>query len=538
MTLSLVAVFIPLLFMSGMNGRLFREFSITLAVSILVSGFISLSLTPMLCSRFLPKSNAHTGLQKAVTNINSVLVQFYGKTLKWCFNHSKTVLLVAVACMAVTVPLFTRLPVNLIPPEDRGFIIAFVSLPSGTAPAETKEYQSRLGSLIKTNPYIENFLDLNLSGKLLFAIRLIPQSQRPPQNAIIGELQKTLNAIPGIQAFMQGYQLINIEMDFGSGGQYKLILKGMEFHDIERAAPILVQAMQSDPNITYVHSSSINDSPKLVVKVNEDQAQKLGFSKEQIQTVMQQAYGQGSVGSIQKGVIKEKIYLELLPEYKNNPNALGKLYLMAANGSLVPLKALAQWEEKLGSPKLVRQEQLPASTIRFSFAEGVNLTDGLQKVEEIASKVLPSNVSAILDGHAKSLSLMIRNTLLLLLGAAIVMYIVLGILYESFIHPLTILSSLPFAGLGGILTLYIFGEPVSIFSAVGFLLLIGIVKKNGIMMIDYAIEAQKAGIAPEQAIYEGCLVRFRPIMMTTVAAITGAIPIAIGFGDGAEMRRG
>lgn len=208
------------------------------------------------------------------------------------------------------------------------------------------------------------------------------------------------------------------------------------------------------------------------------------------------------------------------------------------NGTFVPLKALAEWEEKLGSPGLVRREQLPSATLRFSLAEGVAPNVGLSLAEEIADEVMPENVSAMLTGSAKAITSTVRDTLLLLLAAAVVMYIVLGILYESFIHPLTILSSIPFAGLGGVLTLYLFDEPISIFSAVGFLLLIGIVKKNGIMMVDYAIEAQKEGINADQAIYEACLVRFRPIMMTTLAAVMGAIPIAIGFGDGAEMRRG
>jgi HAE1 family hydrophobic/amphiphilic exporter-1 len=230
--------------------------------------------------------------------------------------------------------------------------------------------------------------------------------------------------------------------------------------------------------------------------------------------------------------------MELLPEYQNHAGALSKLYLTAPGGDLVPLKALAEWEEKLGSPSLHRLEQMPSTSVKFSLLDTVPPNEGMKIIEEMASKVLPDNVKGELAGAAKAISSTINDTLFLLLAAAVVMYIVLGILYESFIHPLTILSSLPFAGLGGVLTLLLFGEPVSIFSAVGFLLLIGIVKKNGIMMVDYALEAQKQGVKPEQAIFEGCLVRFRPIMMTTVAAIMGAIPIAIGFGDGSEMRRG
>jgi HAE1 family hydrophobic/amphiphilic exporter-1 len=276
----------------------------------------------------------------------------------------------------------------------------------------------------------------------------------------------------------------------------------------------------------------------LKMNIDEELVHRYGFDKQQIQALLQHAYGQAAIGSIQKGIHKEKIFMEMMPEFQDHADAPSHLYLTAANDQFVPFKALAGWNEKLSSPDLSRREQLPAATIRFSLTEDVAPNKGLQLITDLATTVLPENTSAELTGAAKALSSTTRDTLLLLLAAAVVMYIVLGILYESFIHPLTILSSIPFAGLGGILTLFIFNEPVSIFSAVGFLLLIGIVKKNGIMMVDYAIEAQKKGMAMQQAIYEACMMRFRPITMTTVAAIMGAVPIAIGFGDGAEMRRG
>lgn len=538
MTLSLVAVFIPLLFMSGMNGRLFREFSITLAASILVSGFISLSLTPMLCSRFLSSHSEHTGLQKRVTDINARLVNWYGKSLKKCFQYPKTILVGALACMLITVPLFTHLPVNLVPPEDRGFLFAFVKLPSGISSPEMKTYQEKLEKVVRTNSFIDNFLSINFDGNLLFVIRLLPLDQRPPQPMVIADLTKTLGAFPGVDSFIQGYQLINLNLEFGSGGQYKYLIRGQEFSDVEHGIERLAHELQNHPDFPFVDSSIKNDSPKLVVNVNQEHAHTMGLSKQNIQALLQQAYGQSSVGSLHNGVHQDKIYMELLPEFQNNAEALGKLFLNGPNNSLIPLKALISWEEKLGSPALVHREQLPSATLRFSLADGISPNKGLEKIEEIAQQVLPSNVTGYLDGSAKAIASTINDTLLLLLAAAVVMYIVLGILYESFIHPLTILSSLPFAGLGGALTLYLFNEPISIFSAVGFLLLIGIVKKNGIMMIDYALEAQKEGKSPEEAIFEGCLARFRPIMMTTITAIMGAIPIAIGFGDGGEIRQG
>lgn len=538
MTLSLVAVFIPLLFMSGINGRLFREFSITLAVAILVSGFVSLTLTPMLCSRFLAVHSGQNKLQRMITAIYSWMINLYGMTLKYCFRFPKTILLIALLCLGSTVFLFTKLPVNLIPPEDRGFLFAFVNLPSGMADSQINEQQKKLESLIQNNSHIDNFLSINFNGNLLFVVRLHPLSQRPPQQQIIAELQKKIDEIPGTQTFVQPYQLINLDLDFGNAGQYQFIVRGQEFEDVEKATHSLTHEFQSHPAISFVQNSLRNDSPTLVMNVDEQLAHQFGFEKHQIQELLQHAYGQASLGKIQKGVNEEKIYMELLPEYQNHSNAPAKLYLSTSSGNFVPFKTLAEWKEKLGSPNLERREQLPATLIRFSLAEGISPNEGLQKVEEIAARHLPANVSGLLGGSAKEIASTIHNTLMLLLAAAVVMYVVLGILYESFIHPLTILSSIPLAGLGGVLTLFLFGESISIFSAVGFLLLIGIVKKNGIMMVDYAVEAQKNGIPAEQAIYEACLVRFRPIMMTTIAAVMGAIPIAIGFGDGSEMRRG
>lgn len=538
MTLSLVAVFIPLLFMEGIFGKLFREFSVTLAVAILVSGFISLALTPMMCSRFLTAHSKENRLQRSVAAINDWMVKIYGKTLKWCFRFPKTILMIAVGMMIATVPLFKQLTVNLIPPEDRGFVFAFVGLPTGLAAKEVQKYQKNLDELIAKNPNIENFLDISFKGNIIFVIRLHPLGQRPPQTAVIADLQQSLDTVPGIQSFIQGYKLINLDMDFGNAGQYKYVIRGTDMKDVEDASKTMIKSLQAHEEVLFAQNSIQNDSPKLVVKVNELLAHKFGFTKKHIQDLLQKAFGQGYVGTIQKGTTQEKIYLDLQNEYKSNANSLSKLYLTSDENKLVPLKTLASWSETLGSPSLNRLEQLPAATIRFSLKDSVKPSDGLEHVEELGRNVLPSTVSGMLSGSAKMITSTISSTLFLLLAAAIVMYIVLGILYESFIHPLTILSSLPFASLGGILTLFLFEEPISIFSAVGFLLLIGIVKKNGIMMVDYALEAQKEGVSPKEAIYQGCLVRFRPIMMTTVTAIMGAVPIAIGFGDGGEMRKG
>ncbi|MBA3236719.1 MAG: efflux RND transporter permease subunit [Parachlamydiaceae bacterium] len=538
MTISLVAVFIPLLFMEGMNGRLFREFSVTLAVSILVSCFISLSLTPMLCSRFLSKHSAEpTKVQKAVNRANSWMVNLYGKSLKTCIHRPKLLLSIALLSIGATVPLFMQLPVNLIPPEDRGFIITFINLPTGISAEDTKVYQQKLEAQIKDLPDIKDILDINYDGNILLLVRLHSIAERRPQVEVISDIQKTLDRNASIQAYVQGYQLINLELDF-SGGSYKFIVRGREFDEVYAATEALTTALQGNTDFTAVNSSLKNDAPQLSVDVNTEYAHALGLGKQDVQALLQRAYSQSSVGSIQRGIEQQKIYMELQEEFKSSPAALNKLYLTSSSGALIPLKAVATWSEKLGAPKLTRRDQLPSAVVRFTLREGLPAQEGLKIAEDIAAEIISPNVSAVLGTSAKAIASTLHNTLFLLLAAAVVMYIVLGILYESFIHPLTILSSLPFAALGGVLTLFIFNEPISIFSAVGFLLLIGIVKKNGIMMIDYALEAQGRGLSSKEAIIEGCLVRFRPIMMTTIAAVVGAVPIAIGFGDGAEMRRG
>ncbi|MEI8124741.1 MAG: efflux RND transporter permease subunit, partial [Parachlamydiaceae bacterium] len=414
MTLSLVAVFIPLLFMDGMNGRLFREFSITLAAAILVSGFISLTLTPMLCSRYLSIHKEQSPMQKSIANANNRMITLYGKTLKICFRFPKTIILMALFSVGATIFLFNKLPVNLIPSEDRSFFFALVQLPAGMGSEQVKEQQEKLEELIRANPHIDTFLDLNFNDKLFFIIRLHHITNRPPQAKIMADVQKTIDSIPGTQTFIQPYQLINMDIDFGNPGQYQLVLRGMEFSDVEKADAILIQALQSHPEFSFARSSLKNDSPMLTLEINEEIANQLGFEKKQIQELLQYAYGQLSVGSIQQGGTSEKILLELLPEYQNSTNAPSKLYLETKEGNFVPLKGFVEWKETLGSASLKQRDQLPSSTVHFSLAPGIHPNIGLQLAENIAAEVLPANVSATLDGSAKAISSTVYNTLLLL----------------------------------------------------------------------------------------------------------------------------
>lgn len=538
MTLSLVCVFLPLLFMSGINGRLFQEFSITLSVAILVSGFISLTLIPMLSARFLASHDTPSRLQKAVTSANSWCLSVYEGSLKFAFRYPKTILASAAVIMAITVPLFNKLPTRMIPQEDRGYLFSMVTLPSGIAQSQITEYMTKLERAISTHAAVDEFFDVNFEENIFFCIRLKPPSKRSKLPKIVDEMQKILDNQPGVQSFTDGYQLISLSGGMGQGGQYEYSLRGFDADEVKLAADELTRILTREPCISFAQSSTSSLAPKLTLQINQTLAENLGIEKSQVQELLQKAYGKMPIGTIRKGAIQEHIYMELASHFREKQGGLNSLYLKNKAGALVPLNTVANWQETQDSAHLDRTDLLASATINFAFKPDVAPNIGMDKVEKIAEKTIPSSIAGELSGHAKSVSRMINDTLMLLLIAAAVMYIVLGILYESFIHPLTILSSLPFAGLGGVLTLFLFNEPLSIFSAVGFLLLIGIVKKNGIMMVDFALDAEKQGLEPEAAIIEGCLARFRPIMMTTFAAIMGAIPICIGFGDGENMLRG
>lgn len=539
MTLSLVAVFIPILFMGGMNGQLFHEFSITLAIAILISGFISLTLTPMLCSRILGTQHSETRLQRLTKRLNNRMTNWYGKRLKWCFHHPKIILAAAVLCFAATIPLFKSLPIDLFPQEDRGFIFSIVNLPKGLSSAKALEYQKKIETIVFANPHVETLLDISWPDGQLYLSQLTPKNTRPPQSMIIKQIQDSIDSIPGTQTFTMGWQLINVDMDLGSGGNMKYLVRGMDGEAVEQAAEQLKAKMQSSPDFPFVDLSVKHDEPKLVVTINEEQAQKFGINKKDIQSVIQYAFAGNAVTNINKGDTQHKVYAELAEEFRNNPAALAKLHVKSSDGKLIPLKTLVTWTESLGTPSIQRVDQLPTVTVNFALNKSIAQNIGLERLNALAANTLPNHVTGRLEGAAAAVSSTVQDTALLLLAAAIVMYIVLGMLYESFIHPLTILSSLPLAGLGGLITLFICNEPLSLYSIMGFLLLIGIVKKNGIMIIDFALAARKdPTVSAEQAIYQGCMVRFRPIMMTTIAAIMGAVPIAIGMGEGGETRQG
>jgi HAE1 family hydrophobic/amphiphilic exporter-1 len=533
MTLSLVAVFTPMLFMKDVTGMLFREFSVTLAVSILVSAFVSLTLTPMLCSKF-----ASNFAQK--THKENALLSFYRRTLSWCLNNRKKTLSGAVACVALTVLLFRFLPINLFPEEDRGFIWSFVQMPSGMSKTDSEEYQKKLNAIVQVHPAVDTFVTLNFKDYHIYLISLSEASLRASQSAVLTELQRDFNRIPGIQAFMRGMQLISAD---GGGGfarnNYQFVMKGSELDEVRIAAESLKRKLAAIPAFVNPDLSIKADDPKLEIAVFDSQAEKLGVTRLMVQSLLQNAYSGAHIGKIERGGEEYYVFLELDPKFQKNTAALSKLHLNTSSGESVPLKSVASWKEGVGLQSIEHLDLLSSITLSFDVAKDAPLAETLDSLKKIARDMLPSSVSGKLEGVAEMVDKTSSDTILLLILAVVAMYAILGILYESFIHPLTILSSLPFACLGGILTLLAFREPLSLYSMVGFLLLVGIVKKNGIMIVDYALELQRSrDLLPSEAVREACLIRFRPIMMTTVAAVMGALPVAIGIGAGAETRRG
>ena len=533
MTLSLVAVFIPLIFMKDITGKLFREFSVTLAIAIVISGIVSLSLTPMLCSKFA--SSIHTQTK----GMTSGMLVFYERTLKVCLKYRKTTLGVALFCTVLTVFVFRFLNVNLFPEEDRGFVWSFSQKPGGMSKADEERYQEKLSLIIQKHPAVDKFIALNFKDFQIYLLQLFGMDKRPAQPAVIADLQGLLNAVPGTQIFMRGMQLISAQMGGFSHNNYQFVLRGADINEVYTSAEALKQKMVQLPVFSSPDVNLKADDPKLEVTVDETKAKKLGLTRQMVQSALQNAYAGASVGKIEKASEQYKVFLELGAQFQKNTAALAKLYIKLPNGASVPLKAVASWRETSGLRSIEHLDLLPSASISFDVAKDANVAESLELLKKIAAETLPASVSGKLEGLADMIDSTASDTLLLLLLAVVAMYVVLGILYESFIHPLTILSSLPFACLGGILTLLLFKEPLSLYSMVGFLLLIGIVKKNGIMMVDYALEMQRqAGKSPLEAVHEACLVRFRPIMMTTIAAVVGALPIAIGIGTGSETRRG
>ena len=545
MTLSLTAVFIPVMFMSGILGRLFHEFAVTIMVAILISGFVSVSLTPMLCSRFLkPPSEHHNALYRASERVLDGMRSLYAWTLRGVMRHRPLTMLVAAGTLAATVYLFAVVPKGFIPSQDTRILNGNTETRQDTSFDGMRALQQQTAAIVAQDPNIESFASFMGAGNNSpvnqgrFFILLKPLGQRkltPEQ--VIEELRPKLAVVPGMRTFLSNPPLVRI-----GGAQtralYQFTLQSTDLDALYASASEFEKRLRTVPGLSDVNSDLQIASPMLTVDIDRNHAAQLGVTEDQIETALNDAYGQPQISTIYTQVDSYYVILEVKPEYQRDPNGLGLLYLRSTNGSLVPLNAVAKLRTGVGPLSISHYGQLPAVTLSFNLQPGVALGDAVERVQELARQTLPDSVTTTFQGTAAAFQSSLRGMGLLLVMAVLVIYMVLGILYESFIHPITILSGLPSAGLGALATLMIFHDELNIYSFVGVIMLIGIVKKNAIMMIDFALETQREhNTPPAEAIVEACLVRFRPIMMTTMAALVGTLPIALGLGAGGEARR-
>ena len=547
MTISLAAVFIPILFMGGIIGRLFREFAVTIGVAILVSGFVSLSLTPMLCSRFLKSDHGKEQgrFYKWSERGFDVVLGLYARTLGPALRHPRQVLAMSAVVLGATGWLFVKIPKGFLPTEDQGLIFGSTEAAQGIGFPAMREKQLQIMAIVRAHPDVSNVLASagprgnNAVGNAgIILAQLKPRGQRrKTADEIVAELRPQFARVPGIRAFLQVPPPIRLGGS-PTKSQYQYTLQDSDTAELYKYAPILEQKIRALPEVQDVTSDMQLSNPQLNVTIDRDRASALGISTQKIEDALYTAYGTRQVSTIYTSTNQYQVIMELAPEFQASPSAIGMLYVRSARGDLVPLSSLGSITQGTGPLTVAHQGQLPAVSISFNLRPGVALGNAVAAVERVSRQTLPATVQRDFQGTAQAFQSSVQGLGLLLLVAILVIYVVLGILYESFIHPLTILTALPFAGFGALVTLMIFRTELSIYAFVGIILLVGLVKKNGIMMVDFAIEAQRAeGMTAQKAIYEACLVRFRPIMMTTMAALMGTIPIALGAGAGAESRR-
>ncbi len=547
MTLSLAAVFIPVLFMGGIIGRLLREFAVTIAVAILVSGFVSLSLTPMLCSRFLrpPQSERHGRLYLLSERWFDALLRGYRGSLSFVMRHRPATMIVSLVVLVLTVWLFEVIPKGFLPGEDTGQLMIFSKAEQGISYDAMVRHQQALMDIVLKDPNVAEFFSGVGSGGpggapnsgILF-MHLKPRSERRlSADQIANELRPKVSVIPGLMTFISNPPSIRVGAQF-TRALYSVTLQSTDTAQLYRYAPDFETRMQKMATLRDVDSDLQIRNPQVNVEIDRDKAHALGVTAQAIEDALDDAYGARQISTIYAPNNEFWVIIELAPQYQADPATLHLLYIRSSSGKLVPLDTVARLIPTVGPLAINHTGQLPSVTISFNVAPGVSLARAFAAVKTLASNTMPAAITTTFQGTAAAFESSLAGLGMLLLMAILVIYLVLGVLYESFIHPVTILSGLPSAGFGALVTLMIFRMQLDLFGFVGVIMLIGLVKKNAIMMIDFALDAQRTGNqSAADAIFEGCVIRFRPIMMTTMAALMGTLPIAIGFGAGSESRR-
>ncbi len=550
MTTSLAAVFIPILFMSGILGRLFREFAVTITTAILISGIVSVTLTPMLCSRFLRVVHAKTGFAGLMDRAFDGLLAGYRSSLGLVLRHRLVMLALFAAVLGATVRMYYVVPRGFIPDEDRDFMFVNLQAAQGTSFYDMAKWTQQVADLVIKNPYVESFMasvgggpggpggggSAN-NGRVM--VQLVPRAARPlTAQQIAQQVRPQLLRFPGFRGFMGLPPSLQIGGRMGNQN-FSIMMQAMNTDDLYRWAPVLQQAIESEVSeVQDVSTDMEMKSPRIDLVIDRDKAAAVGLNATVIQNSLYDALGPKWSSTIYGETSQYRVLVELDPKYQGSSESLRKVAFRTTSGALVPLESVVRFRETVGPQTINHSGQLPSVSVSFGLRPGTSLGAATARVKQVADRVLPAGITTSFEGSARVFQQSMTNLGLLLIVAIGVVYIVLGALYESYIHPITILSGLPSAGLGALVTLYLFGNELNIYSFVGLVMLIGIVKKNAIMQIDFALDAERTqGKPPAEAIYEGCLIRFRPIMMTTMAALFGAVPIALGYGAGGESRR-
>jgi HAE1 family hydrophobic/amphiphilic exporter-1 len=550
MTLSLAAVFIPLVFMSGLMGRIFREFSITIVISILASGIVSLTLTPLMTSRLLSNRGEgakKTWMERMFGALEHRVLNVYGRSL-WFFLRNRWISAVTwVVCLAGTVYFFYIVPKAFLPVGDSSFIRGVLVAEEGTSPEQMHALQTQAEKIMKANPAVRSTFTMSGNAQFLgsnqaFLIAFLKDpSERAPIMQIAGQLMGGISgAIPGVVAFLQPNPALEISTGATANaqGQFAYALSGIDANEVYATAGKMIAKMYQYPGFLFVNSDLYNHTPNLQVDILRDQAKLYGVSESRILALLHDAYSQNYSYLIKKPTDQYQVILEVADDQRSAPEDLGRLYIKSDDGQrVVPLNAVTTWHPVIGPQAVNHINQFTSVTMFFNLKPGFAIGPATQFVEDSAKQILPPGIQGALQGEALTFRNTVSDLAILMLVAVFVMYVILAILYESYLHPITVLSSLPVALLGGLLTLWFFGEEASLYAYIGMFMLMGIVKKNGIMIVDFAEQRVRQGIADDQAIHDASMERFRPIMMTTAAALLGALPIALGYGADGSSRR-
>ncbi len=541
MTISLVAVFIPVLFLGGMVGRLLHEFSVTIIVAILISGFVSLTFTPMLGSRYLPPHNRKHGLvYRGLERSFEGIARGYDRTLRFVLRHRFATLIVALATLGGTAYLFMTMPTGFIPSQDSGYIFGVAMAGQDISYESMAQRIKAVAAVMQVDPNVEGAVSFSQESNVGYVFSMMkPRDQRKLSiDQTIDQLRPKIGQVPGIMTFLQNPPPITINGQFATS-IFQMTVQSVNLKEIYEWTPKLTDKIRTLPGFVDVNSDLLIASPQVRVDIDRDRALSLGVTPEQIQNALYSSYGDRQVSNIYAPANQYAVILEVEPEFQRNPDALQKLYVRSIKGQLIPLDEVASVTRTVGPLSVNHFGQIPASTVSFNLKPGFSLGDAAARVQEALRELrIPASLTVNFQGTVKEFQESFQGLTILLVVAILVIYIVLGILYESFIHPITILSGLPSAVFGALLTLVLFHKELDLYAFVGLIMLFGVVKKNAIMMIDFAIEAQRVEKkSPAEAIYQGCVLRFRPIMMTTMAALLGTLPVAIGYGEGGDARQ-